>query len=123
MYFLVWQSSRKEERSANAPILNLDCSIKWHTFIKNYDKEDGFYINLPFLVRDVSPSQSYVVYLLPGCCHCCFRDFDLINLINSVTTLIENFKSCCYNRLRKAFTKFYQRVGCLLLRGLKTLLQ
>ena len=97
---------------------------------KIYDKRDDFnfeIVNSPFLDGDVPRSPSYGVYIsqLIRFARVCSNlvDFNNRNLFLTAKLLKQGYR---YHKIRKAFSKFYQRHSELILKyniGLKTLLQ
>ena len=97
---------------------------------KIYDKQDNFnfeIVNFPFLDGDVPRSPSYGVYIsqLIRFARVCSNvdDFNNINLFVTAKLLKQGYR---YNKIRKAFSKFYHIHSELIIKyniGLKTLLQ
>ena len=97
---------------------------------KIYDKQDDFnaeIVNFPFLDGDVPHFPSYGVYIsqLTRFARVCSNvdDFNNRNLFFTAKLLKQAYR---YNKIRKAFSKFYHRHSELIVKhniGLKTLLQ
>ena len=97
---------------------------------KIYNKRDDFnfeIVNFPFLDGDVPRSPSYGVYisLLIRFARVCsnVNDFNNRNLFSTAKLLKQGYR---YNKIRKAFSKFYYRHSELIVKymiGLITLLQ
>ena len=97
---------------------------------KIYDKRDDFnfeIVNFPFLDGDVPCSPSYGVYIsqLIRFARVCSNvdDFTNRNLILTAKLLKQGYR---YHKIRKLFSKFYNRHSELIIKyniGLKTLLQ
>ena len=97
---------------------------------KIYDKRDDFdfeIVNFPFLDGGVPHSPSYGVYIFPliRFARVCSNvdDFKNRNLFLTAKLLKQGYR---YNKLRKAFSKFYHRHSELIVKyniRLKTLLQ
>ena len=114
-----------------APFLDLNLSItNGIVSSKIYEKRDDFnfeIVNFPFLDDDVPRSPSYGVYIsqlmrFPRVCST-VDDCNNINLFLTAKLLKQGYR--CH-KIRKAFSKFYQRHSELIIKhniGLKTLLQ
>ena len=95
-----------------------------------YDKQDDFnfeIVNFPFLAGDVPHSPSYGVYITQFIrfARVCSNvdDFNSRNLCLTAKLLKQGYR---YHKIRKAFSRFYQRQSELVVRyniGLKHLLQ
>ena len=112
-------------------LLDLDLSItNGIIFSKIYDKRNDFHIeivNFPFLDRDVPRSPSYGVYIsqLIRFARVCSNvdDLNSRNLFLTAKLLKQGYR---YHKIRKAFSKFYNRHSELIVKYnicLKTLLQ
>ena len=85
---------------------------------KIYDKRDDFdvdIVNFPFLVCDVPRSASYGVYISQlirfARVSSHVDDFNTCNKVITAKLLRQGYR---YNKLRKAFSKFYRRSGSTL---------
>ena len=97
---------------------------------KIYEKRDDFnfeIVNFPFVDGDVPRSPSYVVYLSQLICFarvCSYvDDFNSRNFFLTAKLLKQDYR---YYRIRKAFSKFYDRHSELIVKyniGLKPILQ
>ena len=114
-----------------APFLDLNLSItNGIVSSKIYDKRDDFnfeIVNFPFLDGDVPGSPSYGVYISQPIrfARVCSNvdDFNKRNLFLTAKLLKQCYR---YNKIRKAFSKFYHRHSELIVKynmGLKALLQ
>ena len=121
------QLNKANSSDTEAPFLNLDFSITngivHQRFMINFEK-----VNFPFLDRDFPRSSSYGVYI-PQLIrfvrvYSNVDDFNIRNLFFTAKLLIQGFR---YHKIRKAFSKFFQRNSKLIIFkfniGLKTLLQ
>ena len=119
--------------SSNTEALFLDLNMSIANGIvssKMYDKRDDFnfeIVNFPFLDGDVRHSPSYGVYisqLIRFVRMCSYvDDFNNRNLFLTANLLKQGYR---YNKIRKAFSKFYQWHSESIVKyniGLKTLLQ
>ena len=108
------QLNKANSSDTEAPFLNLNLSItNGIVSSKIYDKRDDFnfeIVNLPFLDGDVPRSPSYGVYIsqLIRLARVCPNadDFNNRNLFLTAKLLKQGFR---YNKIRKAFSKFYYR--------------
>ena len=119
------QLNKANSSDTEAPFLDLNLSItNGKVSSKIYDKRDDFnfeIVNFPFLDRDVPRSPSYGVYIsqLIRLARVCSN---VDNFNNRKLFLTANY----YNKIRKAFSKFYHSHSELIVKyniGLKTLLQ
>ena len=104
-----------------APVLDLDLSISnGIVSTKIYDKQDDFnfeIVDFLFLGGDVSRSPSYGVYisqLIPFAGVCSYVD-DFNNRNNFLTSKLLK-QGYHYHKLRKAFSKFYNRHSDLIVK-------
>ena len=125
------QLNKANSSDTEAPFLDLNLSItNGIVSSKIYDKRDDFnfeIVNFPFLDGDVPRSPSYGVYIsqLIRFARVCSNvdDFNNRNFFLTVKLLKQAYR---YNKIRKAFSKFYHRHSELIVKyniGLKTLLQ
>ena len=125
------QLNKANSSDTEAPFLNLNLSITNDIVSSEiYDKPDDFnfeIVNFSFLDGDVPRSLSYGVYIsqLIRFARVCSSvdDFNNRNLFLTAKLLKQGYR---YNKIRKAFSKFYHRHSELIVKynfGLKTLLQ
>ena len=125
------QLDKANSSDTEAPFLDLNLSItNGIVSSKIYDKWDDFnfeIVNFPFLDGDVPHSPSYGVYIsqLIRVARVCSNvdDFNNRNLFLTAKSLKPGYR---YHKLRKAFSKFYQKHSELIVKyniGFKTLLQ
>ena len=125
------QLNKANSSDTKAPFLDLNLSItNGIVSSKIYDKQDDFnfeIVNFPFLGGDVPRSPSYGVYIsqLIRFARVCSNvdDFNNRNLFLTAKLLKQGYR---YNKIRKAFSKFYHRHSELIVKYnivLKTLLQ
>ena len=123
--------NKANSSDTEAPFLDLNLSItNGIVSSKMYDKQDDFnfeIVNFPFLDGDVPRSPSYGVYIsqLIRFARVCSNvdDFNNRNLFLTAKLLKQGYR---YHKIRKAFSKFYNRHSELIVKyniGLKTLLQ
>ena len=106
------QLNKANSSDTESPLLDLNISIT--NGIVNYDKWDYFnfeiIVNFPFLDGDVPHSPSYGLYIsqLIRFARVCSNvdDFNNRNLFLTAKLLKQGYK---YNKIRKAFSKFYHR--------------
>ena len=111
-----------------ASFLDLHLSIS-DGFVKNkiYDKRDDFdFVNFPFLDGDVPCSTSYGVYISQlirfARVSSHVDDFNTRNMVLTAKLLRQGYR---YDKIRKAFSKFYRRHFDIVSKynvGLKTLI-
>ena len=114
------QLNKANSSDTEAPFLDLNLSItNGIASTKIYDKRDNFnfeIVNFPFLDGDVHHSASYGVYisLLIRFARVCSNvdDFNNRNLFFTAKLLKQGYR---YHKIRKAFSKFYQRHSELML--------
>ena len=125
------QLNKVNSSDTKAPFLDLNLSITNGILSsKIYDKRDDFnfeIVNFPYFDGDVPRSPSYGVYIsqLSRFARVCSNvdDFNNRNLFLTAKLLKQDYR---YNKIRKAFSKFYQRHSELIVKyniRLKTLLQ
>ena len=125
------QLNKANSSDTEAPFLDLNLSItNGIVSSKIYDKRDDFnfeIVNFPFLDGDVPRSPSYGVYIsqLIRFAKVCSNvdDFNNRNLFVTAKLFKQGYR---YNKIRKAFSKFYLRHSELIVKyniGLKTLLK
>ena len=115
------QLNKANSSDTEAPFLDLNLSItNGIVSSKIYDKRDDFnfeIVNFPFLDGDIPCSPSYGVYIsqLIHFARVCSNvdDFNNRNLFLTAKLLIQVY---IYNKLLKAFSKFYHRHSELLVR-------
>ena len=108
------QLNKANSSDTDAPFLDLNLSIKnGIVSSKEYDKWDDFnfeIVSFPFLNGDVPRSPSYGVYIsqLVRFARVCYTvdDFNNRNLFLTAKLLKQGYR---YNKIRKAFSKFYHR--------------
>ena len=108
------QLNKANSSDTEALFLDLNLSItKGIVSSKIYDKRDDFnfeIVNFPFLDGDVPRSPSYGVYISQLICFarvCSNVDnFNNRNLFSTAKLLKQGYR---YHKIRKAFSKFYQR--------------
>ena len=118
------QLNKANSSDTEAPFLDLNLSItNGIVSSKIYDKGDDFNLNFPFFDGDVPRSPSYAVYIsqLIRFSRVCSNvdDFNNRNLFLTAKLLKQDYR---YHKLRKAFSKFYQRHSELIVKyniGLK----
>ena len=108
------QLNKANSSDTKAPLLDLNLSIlNGIVSFKIYDKRDYFnfeIVNFPFLDENVPRSPSYGVYISQRirfarvCSN--FNDFNNRNLFLTAKLLKQGYR---YHKIRKAFSKFYQR--------------
>ena len=115
-----------------APFLDLNLSItNGIVSSKIYDKRDDFNFEIvyfPFLDEDVPRSPSYGVYIsqLIRFARVCSNVDDFNNRNLFLTAKLLKKQGYRYHKIRKSFSKFYNRHSELIVKyniGLKTLLQ
>ena len=125
------QLNKANSSDTEAPFLDFNLSItNGIVSSKIYDKWDDFnfeIVNFPILDGDVPNSPFYVVYIsqLIRFARVCTNvdDFNKRNLFLTAKLLKQGYR---YQKIRKAFSKFYHRHSELIVKyniGLKTLLQ
>ena len=123
------QLKRANSSDTEAPFLDFNLSItKCIASSKNYDKRNDFnfeIVNFPFLDGNHPRSPSYGVYISQLIRFVCSNvdDFNNRNLFLTAKLLKRGYR---YNKIWKAFSKFYHRHSELIVKyniGLKTLLQ
>ena len=108
------QLNKANPSDKEAPFLDLNLSI-WNGIVssKIYDKRDDCnfeIVNFPFLDGDVPPSPSYGVYIWQLICFArVFSNNDDINNRNLFLTAMLLKQGYRYYKIRKAFSKFFQR--------------
>ena len=108
------QLNKANSSDTEAPFLDLNLSItNCIVSSKIYDKRDDFnfkIVNFPFLDGDVPRSPSYGVYISQLICFarvCSYvDDFNNRNLFLTAKLLNQCYR---YNKIQKAFSKFYRR--------------
>ena len=121
------QLNKANSSDTEAPFLDLNLSItNGIVSSKIYDKRDDFnfeIVNFPFLDGDVPRSPPYGVYIsqLIRFARVCSNvdDFNNSNLFLTAKLLKQGYR---YNKIRKAFSKFYYRHSELIVKyniGLK----
>ena len=123
------QLNKANVSDTEASFFGLHLSIS-DGFVKTkiYDKRDDFYfdiVNFPFLDSDVPRSTSYGVYILNLFDLLVSSHVDDFNTRNKVVTLNLLRQGYRYDKLHKAFSKFYRRHFDIVSKynvGLKTLL-
>ena len=107
--------NKTNQSNLSAPFLDLDLSIQnGQISTKIYDKRDDFnfdIVNYPHLDGDVPRSTSYGVYisqLIRFATACsCVEDFNVCNRTITEKLLQQGYR---YDKLRKTFSKFYNRI-------------
>ena len=115
------QLNKANSSDTEAPFLDLNLSItNGIVSSKIYDKRDDFnfeIVNFPFLDEDVPRSPSYSVYMsqLIRFARVCSNvdDFNNRNLFLTAKLLQQGYR---YNKIRKAFSKFYHRLSDLMVK-------
>ena len=131
IYPIELQLNKANSSGTEAQILDLNLSLtNGIVSSKIYDKRDDFNFDIvyfPFLDGDVPRSPSYGVYISQLICFarvCSYvYDFNNRNLFLTDKLLKQGYR---YHKIRKAFSKFYDRHSELIIKyhiGLKTLLQ
>ena len=131
IYFTKLQLNKANSSDTEAPFFDLDLSVANGIVLsKIYDKQDDFnfeIVNFPYLDGEVPCSPTYGVYIsqfirfVRVCSN--VDDFNNRNLYLTAKLLKQGER---YHKIRKAFSKFYQRHSELIVKynnGLKTLLQ
>ena len=116
------QLNKANSSDTESPFLDLNLSITNDILVssKIYDKRDDFnfeIVNFPFLDGDVPCSPSYGVYIsqLIRFARVCSNvdDFNNRNLFSTAELLKQGYR---YNKVRKAFSKFYHRHSELIIK-------
>ena len=128
----IYPTNKANSFDTEAPFLDLNLSIT-NVIVssKIYDKQDDFnfetVVNFPFLDGDVPRPTSYGVYIsqLIRVARVCFNvnDFNNRNLFLTAKLSKQGYR---YQKIEKAFSKFYHRHSELIVKyniGLKSLLQ
>ena len=107
------QLNKAKSSDTEAPFLDLNLSITNGIVSSKNDKQDDFnfeIVNFPFLDGDVPRSPSYGVFISQlirfARVRSNFDDFNNRNLFLTAKLLKQGYR---YNKIRKAFSKFYHR--------------